>query len=106
MIQKRANRAVALKCNYNVITLEDMRIKVIQIGNSKGIRLPKAMIEEIGIEEEVELQRTEDGLLIRPLKDARFGWAEKFRKAFLPDEKADKLWRQSMNKFDEEEWIW
>jgi len=93
------------KSNYKVITLIPMRIKVIDIGNSRGIRLPKALIEEMGFTDEVELQRTDKGLIIKPVKEARAGWAELFKMASKPA-KEDKLWGDAGNKFDNEEWTW
>jgi antitoxin MazE len=83
-----------------------MRVKLIDIGNSKGIRLPKALIEEIGFKDEVELRRTKDGLNLMPVKETRAGWAEQFKKDFIPDSKSDHSWQQAGNKFDKEEWTW
>lgn len=51
-----------------------MKIKVIQIGNSKGIRIPKALLEEYGIEDEVELHLDGEGITIRPISKPRDGW--------------------------------
>jgi antitoxin MazE len=93
------------KSNYKVITLIPMRIRIIDIGNSRGIRLPKALIEEMGFTDEVELQRTAKGLIITPVKEARAGWAELFKLASGPV-KEDKGWSDAGNKFDKEEWTW
>ena len=82
-----------------------MRIKVIDIGNSRGIRLPKTLIEEMGFTDEVELQRTENGLIIKPVKEPRSGWAKQFKLAARPV-KDDKQWSDAGNKFDNEEWTW
>jgi len=97
--------ALLWKSNYKVITLIPMRIKVIDIGNSRGIRLPKALIEEMGFTDEVELQRTDKGLIIKPVKEARAGWTELFKMASKPA-KEDKQWGDVGNKFDNEEWTW
>ncbi len=52
--------------------------RVVKIGNSQGIRIPKPLLQQLGIEDEVEL-RVEDGqLCIRPKSEARAGWAEQF----------------------------
>ncbi len=82
-----------------------MKVKVIDIGNSRGIRLPKALIEEMGFKDEVELHRTENGLIILPVKEARAGWAEQFKKAYIPA-KEEKTWENAGSKFDIEEWTW
>ena len=51
--------------NYYIIT---MRTKIITIGNSRGIRIPKILLQETGIENEVELTMTTTGLTIAPVK--------------------------------------
>ena len=58
-----------------------MTIKLIQIGNSKGFRLPKAMIEKYAFTEELEIVETEHGLLIKPVDSLRNGWEEQFKLA-------------------------
>ncbi|EDK72890.1 transcriptional regulator/antitoxin, MazE [candidate division TM7 genomosp. GTL1] len=50
---------------YNVIT---MRTTIIAIGNSKGIRIPKVLLKESGIDNEVEIKATKSGIKITPLK--------------------------------------
>jgi len=46
-----------------------MRSTIIQIGNSRGIRIPKVMLEESGLENDVEIKVTNDGLTITPVKE-------------------------------------
>lgn len=55
-----------------------MRAKIISVGNSKGLRLPKAIIDRYRFEGDVELVQMDEGLLIRPLQQARAGWDEAF----------------------------
>jgi antitoxin component of MazEF toxin-antitoxin module len=55
-------------CMYNVIT---MRTTLIQIGNSRGIRIPKVMLEESGLENDVEIKVTPSGLKIIPVKQKK-----------------------------------
>lgn len=45
-----------------------MRAKIIKIGNSHGIRIPKPLLEESGLENEVDLKLKDNGLMIRPVK--------------------------------------
>ena len=56
-----------------------MRAKLVRIGNSRGIRLPKPLIEEAGLDrdgDEVEL-RVEDGaIVITSVRSPRSGWSE------------------------------
>jgi predicted XRE-type DNA-binding protein/antitoxin component of MazEF toxin-antitoxin module len=53
-----------------------VKTRLVRIGNSRGLRLPKPLIEQLGFEDEVEM-RTEGGaLVIRPARSARAGWAD------------------------------
>lgn len=45
-----------------------MKTNIISIGNSKGIRIPKLMLEESGIEQEVELEVKKGEIRIKPVK--------------------------------------
>ncbi|HEY4964115.1 MAG TPA: AbrB/MazE/SpoVT family DNA-binding domain-containing protein [Candidatus Saccharimonadales bacterium] len=48
-----------------------MRSTIIQIGNSRGIRIPKVILEESGIDKDVEIKLVNGGLKISPLKKKR-----------------------------------
>jgi antitoxin MazE len=47
-----------------------MKARLVQIGNSRGIRLPKPLIEQAGLGEDVELVVRHGGILIEPADDA------------------------------------
>jgi antitoxin MazE len=67
-----------------------MLASVVQIGNSRGIRLPKSIIHELKIKDEVELIINKDELVIKGVKKRhRQGWNEAFAKMFA--KKDDKL---------------
>jgi antitoxin MazE len=54
-----------------------MSVKLRNIGHSRGVIIPKALIEQAGLEgRELTFVSLEDGLLIKPVKKAREGWAE------------------------------
>jgi antitoxin MazE len=55
-----------------------MLTKIVPIGNSRGIRIPKAMIEHCGFGDEVDLQAKGGALILRSVKAARAGWADAF----------------------------
>lgn len=82
-----------------------MKTRLVQIGNSRGIRLPKPVIEEVGLDDEVELQVREGTIVIRPLRATRSGWAEAARVLRMNsgDQLLDPL---TPTHFDEEEWEW
>lgn len=56
-----------------------MRISIIQIGNSKGLRLPKSIIEKYNIQEEMEIILNEHDITLKPIKKVREGWEEAFQ---------------------------
>ena len=53
-----------------------MKTRLIQVGNSRGIRLPKAVLAEAQLEDEVELKAEPGCIVIRSVKRPRAGWAE------------------------------
>lgn len=57
-----------------------MRASVIRIGNSRGIRIPKAILEECGLEGTVELEVRTGRLVVRPMAKPRSGWEDAFRR--------------------------
>jgi antitoxin MazE len=83
-----------------------MKAKVIRIGNSRGVRLPKGLIEEAGLGEDIEVSVEEEAIVIRPLRRPRHGWDEAFRRMGKrgDDELLDL--DQVSNNWDEAEWQW
>jgi len=94
---------------YDVITLEAdaMRTRIVRIGNSRGIRIPKPMIEELGLRGEVEIAAKGRALLILPARRPREGWAEAFQT--MAKRRDDPLLDgdvQGSTRWDKEEWEW
>lgn len=85
-----------------------MKTKIIQIGNSQGIRIPKALLEQSGINGEVKLEVLRGQIIIRPLRKARQGWAEACRvMAERGDDKLlDKDTLAYQSSWDKTEWVW
>jgi len=54
-----------------------MQVNIIKIGNSKGLRLPKAILDEYQIEESVELKLKDGYIELRPSRHVRENWKEK-----------------------------
>lgn len=61
-------------------------IPVISIGNSKGIRLSKAVLERYGIHEKIELIFEKGYIILKPKQEARKGWDKAFSKMHLQGE--------------------
>ena len=53
-----------------------MHATLIQIGNSQGIRIPKVLIEQLGLGREIDLQVKDGCLMLRPAHTPRADWAE------------------------------
>ncbi len=68
-----------LHCNH-IINCASMQAKVIQIGNSKGLRLSKTILDQYNIGDSVEIILEKDCIIIKPLADPRAGWADAFKK--------------------------
>jgi antitoxin MazE len=56
-----------------------MEISIIQIGNSKGFRLPKPLIEKYHIKDKVELILEKGYFIIKPVSTPRKGWEAAFK---------------------------
>jgi antitoxin MazE len=84
-----------------------MKTKLVQIGNSKGIRIPKSFIEQYRLEGQVELIPSKSGLLVTASAKPRSGWEDLFKNAKPGGKDVIGLaWRSVGNKFDKEEWTW
>ena len=57
-----------------------MTISLISIGNSKGIRLPKTIIDKYSLHESIELILEKDHIILKPKTAARKGWDKAFKK--------------------------
>ena len=84
-----------------------VRTKLIRIGNSRGVRLPKAILEQAGLERDVDIEVRDGAVVMRPAAHPRDGWAAAFADIavhgddFILDADAP-----SLTRWDEEEWEW
>lgn len=82
-----------------------MKTKLVRIGNSRGVRLPKPLIEQAGLREEVEIELRGNTIVIAAPSTPRTGWAEDARK--LRERNGDRLLdAATSSRFDETEWKW
>jgi len=56
-----------------------MKSKIVKIGNSQGIRIPKPLIEQLGIEREIEIYVEDNRLIISRVEETRSGWGDTFK---------------------------
>ena len=82
-----------------------MKARLIRIGNSRGVRLPKPVIEAAGLNEEVELEVRNGTVVLARARKPRAGWADAARQLRARGE--DRLLQPSIpTRFDNEEWKW
>jgi antitoxin MazE len=83
-----------------------MKAKLISIGNSKGIRIPKPVIEQCGFGETVEMVAKNKTLVITAARRVRQGWDEAFGK--MAERGDDRLLDEDVRDahWDEDEWRW
>ena len=82
-----------------------MKTNVVRVGNSRGIRIPKAVLEQTGLRDEVELEVRGSQVILRPAKHPRSGWEERFVE--MSARGHDKLLDQAKpTTWDESEWAW
>ena len=84
-----------------------MRARVINIGNSQGIRIPKPLLKQTGILGDVELEVDKNQIIIRPVSNPRAGWDDAF--IAMAENNDDMLLngeKDISHSWDEEEWQW
>lgn len=85
-----------------------MKTKLIRIGNSQGVRIPKPLIEESGITDEIEMVLRDNEIILRPADSTRANWDESFKKMAEEgdDVLADQKEVEHPTEWDETEWTW
>ena len=83
-----------------------MKAKIIRIGNSQGVRLPRTLLKQVALGEEVILEASRGAIIMRPALAPRAGWGTAFEAmARLKDDKLLDT-EASTSSWDEEEWEW
>lgn len=91
-----------LHCNHTPEV--SVKARLVRIGNSRGLRLAKPLIEQLGFEDEVELSAEDGALVIRPSRQARVGWADAAARLAAAGESL--IGDGPATRFDDEEWEW
>ena len=82
-----------------------MKTRLVRIGNSRGLRLPKPLIEEAGLKDEVEVTLRDGALVISNASHPRAGWEAAVN--LLLERREDYVLEEpAPTQFDEKEWEW
>ncbi len=82
-----------------------MKVNLVSIGNSKGVRIPRSIIKACGFGEQVEMRVSEGAVVLTPARNLREGWNRAFEKMAAGDDAL--LVPESMaHEWDEAEWEW
>lgn len=84
-----------------------MKTPLVQIGDSRGICIPKAFLEQCRLDDQVELELRRDHLVIRPARQPRSGWDDAFRQ--MREHGDDALLDEASltgTEWDAAEWEW
>lgn len=85
-----------------------MKTKIIRIGNSQGVRIPKPLIEESGITEEIEMILRDNEIVLRSAETTRKSWEASFEKMAECDDDIllDQNEIEKPSEWNEAEWTW
>jgi len=83
-----------------------VKADLIRIGNSRGVRIPKAIIEECRLDDTVEMRVEENRLVISSHRKPREGWEEALRRATPAQQDELLLDSARDDQFEREEWKW
>lgn len=83
-----------------------VKTRIVKIGNSQGIRIPKVLLDQANFNEEIELEVDQDRIVIRSSQSLRAGWEAQFKR--MADAGDDQLLDGdvSTTTWDDEEWEW
>ncbi len=84
-----------------------MRAKLARLGNSRGVRIPRPFIEDVGLKDDVEITVEDGAVVIRPTRHPREGWTEAIIAAGeMTAEELAEFEGWPPTQFDLEEWEW
>jgi len=81
------------------------KTRIVRIGNSRGIRVPKILLDQAQLPDEVELHAEPGRLVVQGVRRPRMGWAEAAR-ALSKQGHDDLIDEPTATRFDREEWKW
>ena len=83
-----------------------MKVNLISIGNSKGVRIPSTVIKECGFADQVDMRVEGGTVVISPLRAPREGWNDAYGGLASEDDEEPLLTDDLQHDWDDEEWEW
>lgn len=84
-----------------------LKTRIVRIGNSQGVRIPKLFLEQTQLHDDVELELQSDQIVIRSARRVRAGWDEAFQAmATQGDDQLLDSETGGATSWDEDEWTW
>ena len=85
--------------------MKSVTTQIIRIGNSRGVRLPKLLLDQVSLSGEVEVSVEDDQIVIRSATRPRANWDQQFQA--MAERRDDKLLDESTpTQWDRDEWTW
>ena len=83
-----------------------IKTRLVKIGNSQGLRIPKLVLDQLNLSSDVELEVQHDHLIVRPSTQPRADWAEQFRQ--MAEHNDDQLLDADavLTEWEATEWHW
>ena len=83
-----------------------IKTRLVKIGNSRGVRIPKLLLDQLNLSVDVELEVQDDLLIVRPSSRSRTDWADQFRQ--MAERGDDRLLDAdvTLTEWEATEWEW
>jgi antitoxin MazE len=83
-----------------------IKTRLVKIGNSQGVRIPKLLLDQLNLSGDIELEVQDDRLIVRPSSHARADWAKQFRQ--MAERGDDQLLdpELALTEWEATEWQW
>jgi antitoxin MazE len=83
-----------------------IRTRLVKIGNSQGVRIPKVLLEQLKLTDAIELEVQDNQLIVRPSKAVRTDWAAQFQQ--MAEHGDDQLLDAdpTSTQWEDTEWQW
>jgi antitoxin MazE len=84
-----------------------VKSRIIKIGNSRGIRIPKILLDQAQLGDEIEVEVQGDKLIVSSVRGPREGWDEQFSEmARQGDDRLLESDAGTLSSWDRAEWEW